>query len=137
MPLHAKPTWQLVPLPNNGSQEAARTRGEDGRIGGQVAVAAKLCAQRLDLVRATRERSESAAGGAQDIGEHVGVAGIRTFERMLWESYQHGLTFRSRTRYVQQLNKFSTAGSRTTMQVDSGATDRSDCAIGCAARSAS
>ena len=73
-----------------------------------------------------RERSEAAAVGAQDIGGHVGVAGIRTFERMLKESYHHALTFRSRTRYVQLLNKFSTAGSRAAMPADPGATDRSD-----------
>ena len=57
-------------------EQAPELVGQGDPLGDQVIAAAHQRAQRPDLVRAGRERAEAVAIGAQDIGQHVGVAGI-------------------------------------------------------------
>ena len=57
-------------------EEAAELVGQTDAAGDEVVAAAHERAQGLDLVGDGRERPEAMAVRAQDVGEHVGVAGI-------------------------------------------------------------
>ena len=57
-------------------EQAPELVGQGDPLHHQVIAGAHQRAQRPDLVRAGRERAEAAAIGAQDIGEHIRVAGI-------------------------------------------------------------
>ena len=57
-------------------QQATQAVGQGDPPGHQLVATADQGAQRLDLVPAGRERAEAVAVGAQDVGEHEGVAGI-------------------------------------------------------------
>ena len=57
-------------------EQAAELVGQADAGGDEVVAAAHECAQRLDHVADGRERAEAVAVRAQDVGEHVGIAGI-------------------------------------------------------------
>jgi hypothetical protein len=57
-------------------QQAAQAVGQADALGDQIVATADQGAQRLDLVGAGRQGPEAVAVGAQDVGEHEGVAGI-------------------------------------------------------------
>ena len=57
-------------------EQGSELVGERQALGDQVVAAADECAQRLDLVRARRQRPEPVSVGTQEIGQQVGVAEI-------------------------------------------------------------
>jgi len=57
-------------------EQAAQLVGERGALGDEIVAAAHERAQGSDIVGGRHERSEAMPVGTQDVGEHIGIAGI-------------------------------------------------------------
>ena len=57
-------------------EQAAQLVGENDPLGDEIVPPTHQYPQRADIVRDRAERTEAVSIGAQDIGEHIGVAGI-------------------------------------------------------------